>query len=149
MGVIKTKGNATNDVDNCQQGGTNRAVSRVDMVGERASSETKVRGGQFADDQAQKVDDAACAKERESERRKWIWQMGTIVFMGFSGLFLNAIIKPFATPKSAATLSIEAYCQEGGRSYSASQERTANSLERACSAKQGIDPSVRILTPEQ
>ena len=148
MGVIKNKGNATNDVDNCQQGGTNGAVIGVDMVGDSASSEAKVRSGQFADDQAPKVDDVACAKDRESERRKWIWQMGTIVFMGFSGLFLNAIIKPFATPKSAATLSIGAYCKEGGRAYSASQERTANSLERACSARQGMDPSARILTPE-
>lgn len=148
MGVIKIKGNATNDVDSCQQGGTKGALIGVDRTGDSASSKAKVRGGQLVDDQAQKVDDAACTKDREWERRKWIWQMGTIVFMGFSGLFLNAIIKPFATPKSAATLSAEAYCQEGGRAYSASQERTANSLERACSARQGMDSPARIAPPE-
>ena len=148
MGVIKTKGNATNDVDSCHQGGTNGAVIGVDMVGGSASSEVKICAGQLADQQIPKMDDAASAKDREWVRRKWIWQMGTIVLMGFSGLLLNAIIKPFATPKSAATLSVEAYCKEDGRVYSVSPDLTANSLERACSVRQGMDSSARISPSE-
>ena len=133
MGVIKNKSDAVKHAVSCQQDETMQRVVAQDL-GQNT----------FAEAQAATANDAASPKDREWERRKWIWQMGTIVFMGFSGLLLNAVIKPFATPHAAAVIAADAYCRDDGQAYSAAQELPANSLARLCATKQKREQSAGI-----
>ncbi|QRX82922.1 hypothetical protein [Glaciimonas sp. PAMC28666] len=133
MGVIKNKSDAAQLAVSCQQDET---MKRVVGQGPRDNG--------FAEVKPASADDAASTKDREWERRKWIWQMGTIVFMGFSGLLLNAVIKPFATPRSASVIAADAYCRDDGQAYSAAQEPPANSLARVCATNQQMEQSARI-----
>lgn len=139
MVVIQNKGDATEPAVSCQRDGTIKLVVENDLC------VNTITEAEFAQ---RDNDNAVTAKSREGERRKWMWQMGTIVVMGFSGLCLNAVIKPFATPRSATTQAADAYCQNDQQVASTSQEQPANSLERLCAKKHKIDQSARILSHE-
>lgn len=142
MSVEKYKGNATSEIVSCQQGETSGAVMKMDMDVSLERTAATMQGGLVT--AATRADDALSIADREWERRKWMWQMGTIILMGFSGLLLNAVIKPFATPQSATKLAVEVYCQENGLTYS--PNRPADALAPECARLQVSEQPSRDLT---
>ena len=126
-------GNGASDVAGCvHQGSGIGNAAYLNMRGENSLS----TGETNADAVDSKGRDTCSVKDREMNRRKWMLQMGTIVLMGFSGLFLQLLLKPFAT---ATTASNKQYCQIDGKTYSiGSIARMANSDTRVCMAKNGV-----------
>ncbi|KAF3998925.1 hypothetical protein [Glaciimonas immobilis] len=140
MGVKRVKDETTTNVANGNQGqSTAYAVGLEGSINAHAFIPVAraVPGAGAEAKQISPASDVAIAADREWQRRKWIWQMGTIVFMGLSGLVLNVLVKSMAITSTPASVnSVDAYCEVDGHANmnpsANSSDRTATSIAHLC-----------------
>ncbi|MGS0743182.1 hypothetical protein ACVBEF_15335 [Glaciimonas sp. GG7] len=133
MDMTKFQGDAASDVTHWQG-------SIAESVGDNRPLLTMSNNDVFVSQSAHA--EGAIESDRASERRKWIWQMSTIVVMGISGLCLNILIKSIprnsdiaATPIATVAFSDKDYCREGEQAYALdSNVGVKPPLTRKCTA---------------